>query len=86
MRVSLSSISLRILPSSSSRGPMQCPGLSGEGSGSIGRGRRGSGRLERSIGGPVSPLVSRVFRVFISQNYAFQSRNSKCPDDDYFSE
>src|SRR2546425_4539954 len=48
MSVSLSSISFSILPSSSSRGPMYCPGLSGEGSGSMGRGRRGSGRLGRS--------------------------------------
>jgi len=47
MVVSLSSISLSILPSSS-WGPMYCPGLRGEGSGSIGRGRSGSGRFGRS--------------------------------------
>ena len=45
--VSLSRISLSILPSSSC-GPMYCPGLSGEGSGSIGLGRSWSGRLGRS--------------------------------------
>jgi hypothetical protein len=48
MSVSLSSISLSILPSSSSLGLTYCPGLSGEGSGSMGRGRSGSGRLGRS--------------------------------------
>src|SRR5436309_15790538 len=48
MSVSLSSISLSILPSSSSRGPMYCPGLRGEGSGSMGLGRSGSGWLGRS--------------------------------------
>jgi len=63
--VSLSSISLSILPSSSSRGPMYCPGLSGEGSGSMGRGRRGSGRLGRSNLVPVDPVGFSVFRVFI---------------------
>ena len=47
--VSLSSISLSILPSSASWVLMYCGGLSGEGSGSIGRGLRGSGRLGRSI-------------------------------------
>ncbi len=47
MVVSLSSISLSILPSSSC-GPMYCPGLNGDGSGSMGRGRSGSGRLGRS--------------------------------------
>jgi hypothetical protein len=47
MSVSLSSISLSILPISSC-GPMYCPGLSGDGSGSMGRGRSGSGRLGRS--------------------------------------
>ena len=52
MVVSLFSISLSILPSSSC-GPMYCPGLSGEGSGSIGRGRSGSGRLGRSKTGHV---------------------------------
>jgi hypothetical protein len=53
MSVSLSSISLSILPSSS-WGPMYCPGLSGEGSGSIGLGRNGSGRLGRSKAGRVN--------------------------------
>src|SRR2546430_16157956 len=48
MSVSLSSISLSILPSCSSRGPMYCPGLRGEGSGSMGLGRSGDGRLGRS--------------------------------------
>jgi len=46
--VSLSNISLSILPSSS-LGPMYCPGLSGEGRGSMGLGRSGSGRLGRSM-------------------------------------
>src|SRR5437016_13162833 len=75
--VSLSSISLSILPSSSSRGPMYCPGLSGEGRGSIGLGRRGSGRLERSNGGPVGPVCFSVFRIFIQQDYTFQSMNGR---------
>jgi hypothetical protein len=53
MAVNLSSISLSILPSSSSRGPMYCPGLSGEGSGCMGLGRSGSGRLGCSNRGRV---------------------------------
>ncbi len=64
MSISLSSISLSILPSSSSRGPMYCPGLRGEGNGSIGRGRSGSGRLGRSNRGPVDPVGSSVFQGF----------------------
>ena len=70
MSVSLSSISLSILPSSS-RGPMYCPGLSGEGSGCMGRGRRGSGRLGRSNLVPVSLVGFSVFRVFIDQEHTF---------------
>jgi len=62
--VSLSSISLRILPSSSC-GPMYCPGLRGEGNGSIGLGRSGSGRLGRSKLDPVEVAGFSVFRVFI---------------------
>ena len=77
MRVSLSSISLRILPSSSSRGPMYCPGLSGVGRGPMGRGRRGSGRLEGSIGGPIDLIAYTVFRFFISRDYTFWSLNSR---------
>ena len=61
--VSLSSISLSILPSSSSLGPMYCPGLSGEGSGSMGRGRSGSGRFGRSKGVPLQ-LVFLCFQGF----------------------
>jgi len=57
MVVSLSSISLSILPSSS-WGPMYCPGLSGEGSGSMGRGLSGSGRLGRSNRGRHCWVVS----------------------------
>ena len=76
MRVSLSSISLRILPSSSSRGPMYCPGLSGVGRG-MGRGRRGSGRFEGSIGGPIDLIAYAVFRFFISRDYTFWSPNSR---------
>ncbi len=77
MSVSLSSISLSTLPSSSSRGPMYCPGLRGEGSGSIGLGRSGSGRLGRSTEGPVVPVGFSAFRVFIEQNHTFSSRNSR---------
>src|SRR5438093_13339200 len=64
MSVSLSSISLSILPSSSSRGPMYCPCLRGEGSGSMGLGRSGSGRLGRCnlVLGDVAGL--RCFQVF----------------------
>ena len=65
--VSRSSISLSILPSSSSRGPMYCPGLSGEGRGSIGLGRNGSGRLGRSNRGLVDPVGS-LFSGFSSSN------------------
>ena len=65
MSVSLSSISLSILPSSSSRGPIYCPGLSGDGRGSIGRGRSGSGRLGRSNLVLVDAAGFSVFRVFI---------------------
>ena len=65
MSVSLSSISLSILPSSSSRGPIYCPGLSGDGRGSIGRGRSGSGRLGRSNPVLVDAAGFSVFRVFI---------------------
>jgi len=56
---------------------MYCPGLSGEGRGSIGLGRRGSGRLERSNGGPVGPVCFSVFRIFIQQDYTFQSMNGR---------
>ncbi len=63
--VSLSSISLSILPSSSSRGPMYCPGLSGDGSGPMGLGRRGSGRFDGSIRGPVG-LTCAEFSGFSS--------------------
>ena len=77
MSVSLSSISLSILPSSSSRGPMYCPGLRGEGRGSIGLGRNGSGRLGRSNRGLVDIVGLSVFRVFIEQYHTFASRNSK---------
>ena len=69
--VSLSSISLSILPSSSSRGPMYCPGRSGEGSGSMGLGRRGSGRLGRSNPLPDDLAGFSVFRVFIEQEHTF---------------
>ena len=62
--VSLSSISLSILPSSSC-GPMYCPGLNGEGTGSIGLGRSGSGRLGRSKVGQVEWVVSSFFSVLI---------------------
>ena len=57
MVVSLSSISLSILPSSSC-GPMYCPGLRGEGSGSMGLGRNESGRLGRSKTGHVKWALS----------------------------
>ena len=76
MRVSLSSISLSILPNSSSRGPMYCPGLRGEGSGSKGLGRSGSGRLGRSKSVPVRLVDAPVFRVFIQSKHTFSSRNS----------
>jgi len=74
--VSLSSISLSILLSSSC-GPMYCPGLRGEGSGSMGLGRSGSGRLGRSNRGPVDLLGFSVFRVFIGHDHTFSSRNSR---------
>ena len=61
--VSLSSISLSILPSSSC-GPMYCPGLRGEGSGSIGLGRSGSGRFGRSNRGLVDLAGFSVFQGF----------------------
>ena len=60
--VSLSRISLSILPRSSC-GPMYCPGLSGEGSGSIGLGRSGSGRLGRSKTGHVKWVMPTFFSV-----------------------
>jgi hypothetical protein len=63
MVVSLSSISLSILPSSSC-GPMYCPGLSGEGTGSIGRGRNGSGRFGRSKAGSVELGLVFLFQRF----------------------
>ena len=63
MLVSLSSISLSILPSSSC-GPMYCPGLSGEGTGSMGLGRNGSGRLGRSKAGQVKWGIVFVFQRF----------------------
>ena len=71
MSVSLSSISLSILPSSSSRGPMYCPGLSGEGRGSIGRGRSGSGRLGRSNRGLTEMVYSLFFRFSVEQGLLF---------------
>ena len=46
---------------------MYCPGLSGEGRGSIGLGRNGSGRLGRSNRGLVDP-VSSLFSGFSSSN------------------
>ena len=64
MSVSLSSISLSILPSCSC-GPMYFPGLSGDGRGSMGRGRSGSGRLGRSNLVLVDAAGFSVFRVFI---------------------
>jgi len=70
--VSLSSISLRILPSSSSRGPMYCPGLSGVGSGSIGLGRSGSGRFGRSKIGLVKLVLTPFFSVFIVRLYFYE--------------
>jgi len=85
--VSRSSISLSILPSSSSRGPMYCPGLSGEGRGSIGLGRNGSGRLGRSNRDLVDIAGLSVFRVFIEQYNTFTSRNSNSSGlQNYFSE
>ena len=85
--VSRSSISLSILPSSSSRGPMYCPGLRGEGRGSIGLGRNGSGRLGRSNRGLVDIVGLSVFRVFIEQYHTFASRNSNSSGvQNYFSE
>ncbi len=70
MSASLSSISLSILPSSSC-GPMYCPGLSGEGSGSMGLGRSGSGRLGRSNLVLVDAAGFSVFRVFIYLEHTF---------------
>ena len=67
MVVSLSSISLSILPSSSC-GPMYCPGLRCGGSGSIGLGRSGSGRLGRSKTGHL-----KWCRVFVFQRFDRQS-------------
>ena len=69
--VSLSSISLSILPSSSSLGPMYCPGLRGEGNGSMGLGRRGSGRLGRPNGDQTSTVFFSVFRVSIDLGHYF---------------
>jgi len=71
MVVSLSSISLSILPSSSG-GPMYCPGLSGEGSGSIGLGRSGSGRLGRSKTSHVNWAPSSFFSVLIENLYFYE--------------
>jgi len=65
IRVILSSISFNILPSSSSRGPMYCPGLSGDGIGPMGLGRRGSGRFDGSITGPIG-LTRAEFSGFSS--------------------
>jgi len=71
MVVNLSNISLSILPSSSC-GPMYCPGLSGEGSGSIGLGRSGSGRLGRSKTGPLKWIMSSFFSVLIEILYFYE--------------
>jgi hypothetical protein len=71
MVVSLSSISLSILPSSSC-GPMYCPGLSGEGSGSIGLGRSGSGRFGRSKTGHLKWVMSSFFSVLIESLYFYE--------------
>ena len=72
INVNLSSISLSILPSSSSRGPMYCPGLSGEGRGSMGRGRSGSGRLGRSNGSRLSCLPLRFSGFSSTKNIFFR--------------
>jgi hypothetical protein len=77
MTVSLSSISLSTLPRSSSRGPMYCPGLRGEGSGSMGLGRSGSGRLGRSNRVLFGPVAFSVFRISIGEYSTFQSRNGR---------
>jgi len=71
MVVSLSSISLSILPSSSC-GPMYCPGLKGGGSGSIGLGRSGSGRLGRSKTGHLKWVASSFFSVLIENLYFYE--------------
>ena len=68
MSVSLSSISLSILPSCSC-GPMYFPGLSGDGRGSMGRGRSGSGRLGRSNMGPVMMVFSLFSGFHLPRTY-----------------
>ena len=78
MSVSLSSISLSIFPSSSSRGPIYGPGLRGEGRGSLGLGRSGSGRFgcSKGVGTGYSFLCFQgflqlimLFRVWLARNH-----------------
>jgi hypothetical protein len=51
---------------------MYCPGLSGEGSGSIGLGRSGSGRLGRSKTSQLKWAVSSFFSVLIENLYFYE--------------
>jgi hypothetical protein len=51
---------------------MYCPGLSGEGRGSMGLGRSGSGRFGRSKAGHVKWVMSPFFSVFIEILYFYE--------------